>query len=286
RQTFAELIGRVGDENARRYIRAAVHSDLATEPHRTSAMYGLQNYLMDEPDYMRLYTIDGGIERLPQELARRISARVLLNHPVVPVERGKSEHSSGSYRVTTRHQAQLQSEEFDFVVVALPNNWIPAVEWGGELLAGAMEAHHAFYDYPAHYLRVSILFEKPFWRDKIDGSFFMLDAFGGSCVYDESSRLDGCEYGVLGWLLGGEAAALLSNQPAAALIARMLDSLPACLPGARELFLEGHVTRWINSVSGLPAGFPMRNPETRQYPDLQGHPELYVVGDYLFDSTL
>jgi hypothetical protein len=66
----------------------------------------------------------------------------------------------------------------------------------------------------------------------------------------------------------------------------MLDSLPSCLVGARDLFLEGQVTRWINSVCGMPAGFPMREPESRHYPDVAGHPDLYVVGDYLFDSTL
>jgi len=63
KQTFAELLAAVPDEVARKYIEAAVHSDLATEPHRTSASYGLQNYLMNEPGYMSLYTIDGGIER-------------------------------------------------------------------------------------------------------------------------------------------------------------------------------------------------------------------------------
>ncbi len=39
----------------------------------------------------------------------------------------------------------------------------------------------------------------------------MLDAFGGCCVYDESSRGEDGPYGVLGWLLGGEAALTFSN---------------------------------------------------------------------------
>ena len=55
----------------------------------TSAMYGLQNYLMNEPEYMRLYTIDGGIERLTQELARRTPAAVKLGHAVTRVERSQ-----------------------------------------------------------------------------------------------------------------------------------------------------------------------------------------------------
>jgi hypothetical protein len=63
--TFETELDQVPDETARRYLRILVHSDLATEPHRTSAAYGLQNYLMNDPAYMRLYTIEGGIERLP-----------------------------------------------------------------------------------------------------------------------------------------------------------------------------------------------------------------------------
>src|SRR5262245_8540686 len=113
RRSFHELIAAVPDPAARRYIDVAVHSDLATEPHRTNAMYGLQNYLMDDPEYMRLYTIDGGLERIPQELARRLSARVLLNHPVVRVERTLHDR----YRVSARRQDETLSEAFDYVVV-------------------------------------------------------------------------------------------------------------------------------------------------------------------------
>jgi monoamine oxidase len=281
-QSFRDFLAGIKDPIARRYVEVAVHSDLATEPHKTHAMYGLQNYLMDEADYMRLYCIDGGNERLTQELADRIDAEVRLESPVTRVER----LPNGNYVVESRRRGAKSLAEYGSVIVALPNSWIPAIDWRGDSLSSAMDAHHAFYDYPAHYLRVSILFEKPFWRNRIAGSFFMLDAFSGCCVYDESSRLDGCDYGVLGWLLGGEQAALLGNLDDATLIGRMLDSLPSCLAGARDLFLEGKVTRWINSVSGLPAGFPMREPELRHNPDSAGHPNLYVVGDYLFDSTL
>ena len=280
--SFRSLLARVEDEVARRYIEVAVHSDLATEPHLTSAMYGLQNYLMNEPEYMYLYSIDGGIERLPQELARRLSARVLLNRRVVRVERTPQ----GRYRVVARHQGETRAEEFDFVVVALPNNWIPAVEWGGATLAEAMHRHHKFYDYPAHYLRVSVLFDRPFWRDRIAESYFMLDAFGGCCVYDESSRNSDHEFGVLGWLLGGEAALTMSNLDDGTLIDQVLDSLPRCLRPGRQGLLEGRVHRWVGSVNGLPGGRPARDPDARHQPEPEEHPGLFVVGDYLFDSTI
>jgi monoamine oxidase len=245
-------------------------------------MYGLENFLMNEPDYMRLYTIDGGIERLPQELARRLSARVLLRQPVARVERS----GPAVYRVTSRRRGAVMSEEYDAVVAALPNNWLPAVEWGGPLLAEAMRKHHAHYDHPAHYLRVSALFERPFWREKVKGSYFMLDSFGGCCVYDEGSRADAGPYGVLGWLLAGEAAVTLGNLADDALIDHVLGSLPRCLGQGRELFLEGRVHRWLGTVNALPGGRPLHDPDARHRPEPTEHPMLFAVGDYLFDSTL
>jgi monoamine oxidase len=282
-QSFRALLEKeIPDATARRYIEISLHSDVATEPEHTNAMYGLQNYLMNYPEYMRLYTIGGGIERLPQELARRISARVRLNERVVTVEKT----ADNNYRIQSKHSGADRNEEFDFVVVALPNNWIPAIEWAGEALATAMRKHHAHYDYPAHYLRVSILFKEPFWREQVAESYFMLDAFGGCCVYDESSRNETGSHGVLGWLLSGEAAVTMSNFDDSTLIEKVLHSLPASLRHGCELFLEGRVHRWLGSVNGLPGGFPAREPDSRHVPEPNQHPWLFVVGDYLFDSTL
>ncbi len=156
---------------------------------------------------MRLYSIDGGIERLPQELARRDLGACPARTSRHPRRANRRGHVSG----LCARQSETVVEEFDHVVVALPNNWLPAVEWGGASLAGAMHRHHTFYDYPAHYLRVSVLFDQPFWREQVAESYFMLDAFGGCCVYDESSR-NGGTCGVLGWLLAGNAA-LIDEQP-------------------------------------------------------------------------
>ena len=281
RRTFRALLATIKDERARDYVRVCVHSDLATEPHLTSAMYGLQNYLMNEPEYMRLYTIDGGIERLTQELARRVTARVRLGHAVTRVER-----AGERYAVATRHAGANSREEFDYVVAALPNNWLPAVQWGGAELDHAMYRHHAHYDHPAHYLRVSVLFNSPFWRGAVSGSYFMIDAFGGTCVYDESARTRAGTYGVLGWLLGGEAAATMSNLSDEDLTAAVLDSLPPVLGDARGQFIEARVHRWVGCVNGMPGGRPLHAPAARHRPEPVGHPGLYVVGDYLFDSTL
>ncbi len=281
-QSFAALLNELGDGGARRYVELSTHSDLACEPGDTSAAYGLQNYLMDEPDYLRLYTIAGGLGRLPEALARRVRARTRLGHRVTAVEQSQT----GGYRVTAQQGQQLSTEEFDFVVAALPNPWLPAIRWGPAGLADALAAHHRHYDHPAHYLRISLLFDEPFWRTVISDSFFMLEAFGGCCVYDETSRAAGHRYGALGWLLAGDAALNYGNLDDAALIAAVLDSLPASLQAGRALYREGRVRRWLGAVSALPAGFPAREPDSRHVPEPVGHPRLLLVGDYLFDSTI
>jgi monoamine oxidase len=280
--SFAALLDELRDENARRYIQVALHSDLATEPEKTTGMYGLQNYLMNFPQYMRLYTIDGGIERLTQALAERIKANVKLEQPVVSVERTEG----GAYLVCSRLDGAIVSDEFDFVVAALPNNWLPLIDWRGAALSKVMREHSSHYAYPAHYLRVSVLFERPFWRDQIADSYFMSDAFGGCCIYDESSRNGSESHGVLGWLLGGEAALTMGNFDDATLVAKVLDSLPPSLQHGKEVFVEARVHRWLGAVNGLPGGRPLRDPDVRPVPDPVGHPELFLVGDYLFDSTL
>ena len=281
-QSFHELLASVPDESARKYIRVAVHSDLATEPHQTTALYGLHNFLMNEPSYTRLYMIEGGIDSLTKKLAEHVSGRVLLGHRVTSVEK----NWPGTYRVRSQHRDEILSEEFETVVVAVPNNWIPAIEWRGETLSRAMHAHHVQYDYPAHYLRVSMLFKEAFWREQINESYFMLDAFGGCCIYDETSRGCNAPFGVLGWLVAGQAALNLSNFDDHTLIEQMLESLPRGLRCGREMLLEGRVHRWVGSVNGLPSGNPPRDPASRHVPEPEENPRLLVVGDYLFDSTL
>lgn len=281
RRTFGSVLDSITNDRVRRYVQTMVHSDLATEPQRTNAIYGLQNYLMNDPAYMRLYTIEGGIEQLPIALASRIEAEVLLDHRVLRVEQMPDDR----VRITSRQGEAQVERDFDFVVVALPNHLLPTIEWGGTL-ADSMRRHHAHYDYPAHYLRVTILFSRPFWREHINESYFMLDDFGGCCVYDESTRNGNETLGVLGWLLGGDPAREMSQKSDDELIARMLDSLPPELQAGRDEFIEGRVHRWDCAVNGLPAGYPPLPMETRHVPEPTQHSNLLVVGDYLFDSTL
>jgi SAM-dependent methyltransferase len=105
-------------------------------------------------------------------------------------------------------------------------------------------------------------------------------------VYDESARHDAGGYGVLGWLLAGSDALAFGNLDDQTLIQRALDALPEQLQTGRDLLIEGHVQRWMGAVNGLPGGLPVQNLKAAHVPEPDEHPEMFVVGDYLFDSTL
>jgi monoamine oxidase/SAM-dependent methyltransferase len=282
-RTFRELLDTIPDDNARRYVEAAARSDTATEPHLTSALNGLKNVLMDDPRYMHLYSIEGGIEKLIEGILGDIKRTTIVRESrLVAIGRAPGRR----YRVRLRNQDRTVARDFDQVVLALPLNWLAQIGFEDLPLRLAMQKHLARYDHPAHYLRVTIVFERPFWRDKIEGSYFLSDAFGGCCVYDEGRR-HACEpYGVLGWLLAGNTAATLCNLGDRELMACALDSLPQPLAEGRRLFKEGRVHRWINTISGLPGGWDVQDLRDRHMPASKSDPGLHLVGDYLFDCTI
>jgi SAM-dependent methyltransferase len=282
RKTFAEVLDDIPDETARRYIATAVHTDVAAPPHLTTALNGAKNVLMDNDDYLRLYGIEGGNERLAVRLAETLTSEVLLNSPVVKI--GKA--ADNRYRVTFRQDGELRHRDFDFVVLALPNTWLPAIDFEGRRLRAAMDAHLAHYDRPAHYLRVTALFREPFWRHKVKGSYFMQDVFGGTCLYDEGTRHPDQGYGTLGWLIAGTEALALSNLDDAAIIRRVVDTLPKPLAHGRDLLIEAHVHRWVGAVNAVPGGNPVHELRQRHQPEPEEHPGVLTVGDYLFDSTV
>ena len=280
RKTFREILDTIPDEIARKYIEVGVRSDVATEPHLTNALNGLKNILMDEEAYLRTYSIKGGNERLLEALARRLkTTKFVLETAVTHV--GKT--AKGKYRITTRHKGSNKNQEFDIVVMAMPNYWLARLDWYSRDLRMAMQKHLAAYDNPAHYLRISILFEKPFWRDKVKGSFFMSDTFGGCCIYDEGSWHESGSYGVLAWLLTSNDAMALTNCDDETLLDMVLDSLPAPLAEGRSLFKEGRVQRWVGTINGQPGGSPVKSLRERHIPAPDTHPNLFVVGDYLFE---
>ena len=149
-----------------------------------------------------------------------------------------------------------------------------------------MEKHAGYFDHPGNYLRATILFQSLFWRDKFSTNWWMLDAFDGCCVYDESSRYDYAGYGILAFLIAGNAALELSHHPGEVIEQMCLDALPAELAYGRELVLDRRIRRWVGRVSAVPGGMPLRPRRINHYPDPIHAPGMVVVGDYLFDATL
>lgn len=273
------------NEDAKNFFLKIIESDLATEPGVTSGTYGFDNYLVDDADYCQIYTISTGISSMVEALIETLTDRVrfVTNAPVRSVKK----LASGKYRVVSKDEENLVSNEYDAVVVCLPIQWIPSVDYAGNL-ASAVAKHHKHYFYPAHYLRVACLFKEPFWHETVGtGSYFRLDAFGGCCVYDETSRYPHPPYGVLNWLIAGSNAEAMSNFGDDLLITRTLESLPPKLAvQAKEQLLEGRVHRWIGSVNGQPGGVPVKGLKEKHLVDPKNHPNFVMVGDYLFDSTL
>ena len=257
-------------------------SDLATESHNTNGLNALKNFVMDVDGYIGLYSIQNGNEQLIECLQSEVDADIQLNHRVLKV--GKT--AAGRYQLNMMNGKGPETRDFDLVLMCLPHSWLATMRWDGEQLRKSMVKHVAYFDRPAHYLRVSILFDTPFWGEKIPGAWFMSEAFGGCCVYNEGARHDVGKHGVLNWLIAGSDALAFANLSDQELIDAALKSLPASLGDARAHFIEGKTHRWLSSVNALPGGMPARDVMTNHRPDPKQHPGLVVVGDYLFDSTL
>jgi len=272
----------IDDPTAKRFFKVMAKSDIATESHNTNGLNALKNFVMDIDGYIGLYSIQNGNEQLIEGLRSEVDADIQFNHRILKV--GKTE--AGRYELNMMNGKGPETRDFDLVLMCLPHNWLATVGWGNEQLRKAMVKHVAYFDRPAHYLRVSLLFDSPFWGDKIPGSWFMSEAFGGCCVYNEGSRHDVGKYGVLNFLIAGSDALAFSNLTDKELIDLALKSLPAEIGDVREHFLEGKTHRWLSSVNCIPGGLPVRDVMTNHRPEPKNHPGFVVVGDYLFDSTL
>lgn len=164
--SYADFLDGLPEGPVRRYVELAARSDVATEPHLTSALDGIKNILMDHPAYMRLYSIDGGNERLVAELAARIGVDKQLGAVVT----GVTPLPGGGFSLDLRSGGVPRREDFDIVILAMPNPWLQRIAWHDRGLRQAMTRHLARYDRPAHYLRICVLFERPFWRLKVPGA--------------------------------------------------------------------------------------------------------------------
>jgi monoamine oxidase len=236
---------------------------------------------------MQLYGIVGGNEQLISALAASINADVRLESKVRRIRKTPTQKMEIEVEVRCSNAAiTVQRHAYDYLVLALPLDHSKKIDFGGSVLSEAIKQHFQHFDHPAHYLRISILFERPFWNGILADSFCMLEAFGGCCLYDESSRCPESKWGVLGWLLGGDAALQMAELTDQELLEAALGSLPDELAFGRRLLVEGKVHRWIGAVNAMPGGQHILPLDCRHVPEPQFHSNFFVVGDYLFDSTV
>lgn len=297
------------DEVARRYIRVMANSDVSVAPEKTNGLTFLKNVLMDVDGYMDIVCVVGGneqiITRLAEELDPRFrtpralerkrqeygdqrrrrsrgEAQFTLNASVTAVE----PLADGTYRLDMQVNGKRESATADYVVVAVPLRSLATIDWRSEGLERAIRRHANYFDNPGNYLRATLLFQTPFWRNKISTDWWMLDAFDGCCVYDESTRFDYGGYGILSFLIAGNAALELTNYSDETVEQMCLDALPDELGHAKELLLDRRIHRWVATVSAIPGGVRARPRRLNHHLDPIHAPGLVMVGDYLFDATL
>jgi monoamine oxidase/SAM-dependent methyltransferase len=276
------LNSEIHDDVARRYIRAMAHSDVAAAPHQTNGLNFLKNVLMDIDGYMDIFSVVGGNEQIVTRLVDELDAEIRLNSGVTAVQ----PLPDGTYRLELQLGGATETTTADFVVVALPLTALSTIHWRSELLQQAIDKHTRHFDRPGHYLRATLLFRRPFWRTHLPTDWWMLDAFDGCCVYDESARHDYGSCGALAFLISGNAALALANVSDERIEQMCLEALPSALAEGRDLILDRRIHRWMASVNAIPGGVPVRSRADNHRPDAKRLPGLVLVGDYIFDATL
>jgi monoamine oxidase/SAM-dependent methyltransferase len=276
------LANEIENETARRYVRIMSHSDVAAPPHLTNGLNFLKNALMDVDGYLNIYSVVGGNEEIVRCLTDELDAEVRYNTPVRAVQ----PLADGTYRLDVGTNGTAQTVIADYVIVALPLTALSVIDWRSATLQRALGKHIGYFDRPGHYLRATLLFERPFWREHVQSAWWMLDAFDGCCVYDEGARHDLGPCGALGFLIAGNAALSLANMSDDRIEELCLDALPPCMDEGRHLILDRRIHRWMASVNAIPGGYPVRTRRENHRLDPANLPGIFMVGDYMFDATL
>jgi monoamine oxidase/SAM-dependent methyltransferase len=276
------LNGEIHDDAARRYIRTMAHSDVAAPPHQTNGLNFLKNVLMDIDGYMDIFSVVGGNEQIVTRLVDELDAEIRLNSSVKAVQ----PLPDGTFCLELQVGSVVERTVADFVVVALPLTTLSTIHWRSETLQQAINNHTRHFDRPGHYLRATLLFKRPFWRVILPTDWWMLDAFDGCCVYDESARHDYGGCGALAFLISGNAALALANVSDERIEQMCLEALPSTLAESRDLILDRRIHRWMASVNAIPGGVPVRSRADNHRPDAERLPGLVMVGDYIFDATI
>jgi monoamine oxidase len=173
------------------------HSDLSAAPHQTNGLTYCKNVLMDVDGYMDIYSVVGGNEKIVQGLLNEIDAEIRLNSHVRAIQ----PLPNGSYCLEVCVDGVCKTEVADYVILALPLTALSTIHWRSEALQETIHRHVGYFDRPGHYLRATLMFERPFWRNQIPTDWFMLDAFDGCSVMTKADATI--------WATGGSWPSLL-----------------------------------------------------------------------------
>ena len=237
----------VDDPTAKRFFKVMARSDLATESHNTNGLNALKNFVMDVDGYIGLYSIQNGNEQLIECLQSEVDADIQLNHRVLKV--GKT--AAGRYQLNMMNGKGPETRDFDLVVMCLPHSWLATMGGTASSCASRWSSTSPISTGRRIICGSRSCSTRPFWGEKIPGAWFMSEAFGGCCVYNEGARHDVGKHGVLNWLIAGSDALAFANLGDQELIDAALKSLPASLGDARAHFMEGKIHRWLSSVNAL-----------------------------------
>ncbi len=278
--TFADLLETIGDATAERFTAMQVHSDLAVAPSRTSGLYGVDNLLIDHPEYCRMFTIPGGNDQLVQRLAESLRCEPSRHARVSHIARARD----GRLRVTS----DVGTDHADAVVMALPPTAAASIAWEEGAVADAVSEHCAHHTHQTGYLRVTLLAATRFWADDLADDYFVSDAFDGVTVYDQSPEPRArTTPGILSWLIAGEPARRLAELSDDTVVAHVLDAAPPPLARLGSCVTATRVDRWFGArgVSHRPGG-PRALSYVDRHQPVAGSPHLLFTGDSLYDATL
>lgn len=278
-RTFRDVLDDIGDERVAHLVQTMVHSDLVADPERTSGTFGFDNLLIDDARYNEMYTVVGGNERIIAKLLEEIRAPVRLQARVQSVR-----PEAGGYALQLPGGTVLAKS----VLFTLPVHALRQVALEPPELAERFADHIAHHDHPGAYLRVTLLFDRRFWRDELPEAYWVSDAHGGVTVYDQSPEpLDPDGPGILSVLIAGADAEALTGRADERIIEEVRSSLPASIASEPGRVVDAAVDRWFGAlgVSALPGGVPLRSLLERHQVCAE-HPRVLLTGDYLYDATL
>lgn len=197
RQSVADWLDREGASAAFRASVCSLRGFFVADPEDLSLIALVDQFAAGTPGQSKMFRIQGGNDRLPRTIAKRLRGDLHLESVVRRIRQ-----NADGVRVTVATRGQQAELEADFCVLALPASTLRDVLFDPVLPPEQTRAIGSL-RYGAA-TRMLLQFEKPFWRRV--GRAFGSDLPVGA-VWDGAEEQRGC--GILSLLAGGKASQAL-----------------------------------------------------------------------------